>query len=102
MAKVGKAKKAKQNQAQDVAKDEIDERSIAEISTTRLITAGTQEHDDDPATAPLVYEHKWKLSPGSLVVMQGETQKRWKHEIPREKEIKAGRVSLTFRQLEYD
>lgn len=42
-----------------------------------------------------------KLRPadGSLLVMQGDTQVNWKHEIPREPSLKRGRISLTFRQV---
>jgi alkylated DNA repair dioxygenase AlkB len=43
----------------------------------------------------------WKLGNGSLFVMQGDTQRFWKHEIPRERNIASGRISLTFRQLAY-
>ena len=39
------------------------------------------------------------LGNGSLFVMQGDTQRFWKHEIPRQSKIKEGRISLTFRQL---
>ena len=42
---------------------------------------------------------KWTLGNGSLFVMQGDTQRFWKHEIPKEPKIKEGRISLTFRQL---
>jgi len=42
---------------------------------------------------------KWTLENGSLLVMQGETQLNWKHEIPKEPKVKNGRISLTFRQL---
>ena len=42
---------------------------------------------------------RWKLGDGSLFVMQGDTQRFWKHEIPKEPKIKHGRISLTFRQL---
>ncbi|KAG9016095.1 hypothetical protein FRB93_011569 [Tulasnella sp. JGI-2019a] len=43
----------------------------------------------------------WPLANGSLLVMQGDTQKNWHHEIPKEskKTVKGGRISLTFRQL---
>lgn len=46
-------------------------------------------------------EGTWRdrLGNGSLFVMQGDTQRFWKHEIPRETKIKEGRISLTFRQL---
>ncbi|GLB37902.1 putative 2OG-Fe(II) oxygenase superfamily protein [Lyophyllum shimeji] len=46
-----------------------------------------------------VHKKRWTLEPGSLVVMQGDTQKFWKHEIPKEFKVKDGRISLTFRQL---
>ena len=46
-----------------------------------------------------VYEKKWVLANGSLVIQQGRTQEKWKHEIPKEPKVKDGRISLTFRQL---
>ncbi|SCZ96108.1 BZ3500_MvSof-1268-A1-R1_Chr8-1g10010 [Microbotryum saponariae] len=56
-----------------------------------------QEGEEDGSV--LLRPHKWKLHHGSLVVMQGETQTYWKHEIPKEPKVKGGRISLTFRQL---
>ncbi|CAG8608251.1 10911_t:CDS:1 [Scutellospora calospora] len=43
--------------------------------------------------------NKIVLENGSLIVMKGTTQQFWKHLIPKEKIIKDGRISLTFRQL---
>jgi len=40
------------------------------------------------------------LQNGSLLIMQGDTQKYWKHEIPKEPKVKEGRISLTFRQIQ--
>ncbi|KAG8766801.1 hypothetical protein FRC20_007982 [Serendipita sp. 405] len=45
---------------------------------------------------------RWPLKNGSLLVMQGDTQENWKHEIPKEPRVKQGRISLTFRQLVHD
>ncbi|KAJ7049961.1 hypothetical protein C8F01DRAFT_1181112 [Mycena amicta] len=42
---------------------------------------------------------KWPLANGSLLIMRGATQENWKHEIPKETHVRAGRISLTFRQL---
>jgi alkylated DNA repair dioxygenase AlkB len=42
---------------------------------------------------------KWRLGNGSLFIMQGDTQRFWRHEIPKEPKIQEGRISLTFRQL---
>lgn len=41
---------------------------------------------------------KFVLGNGSLLVMKGETQKHYKHEIPKELKVSEGRISLTFRQ----
>ncbi|KAK9899207.1 hypothetical protein P389DRAFT_45420 [Cystobasidium minutum MCA 4210] len=45
------------------------------------------------------YRKRFELANGSLVIMQGDTQKYWKHEIPKQLKVKEGRISLTFRQL---
>lgn len=37
------------------------------------------------------------LNSGSLLVMGGELQKYWKHQIPAQKKIEGGRINLTFR-----
>lgn len=42
-------------------------------------------------------EHTMVLRPGDLAVMQGRAQLDWLHSIPREKEVKDPRLSLTFR-----
>ncbi|GAA5962323.1 hypothetical protein JCM21900_003088 [Sporobolomyces salmonicolor] len=47
----------------------------------------------------LLYAHRFTLASGSLVVMQGATQQKWKHQIPKEAKVKGSRISLTFRQL---
>lgn len=45
---------------------------------------------------------RWILAGGSLLVMQGQTQKFYTHEIPKELKVKGPRISITFRQLVYD
>lgn len=42
-----------------------------------------------------------KTQSGQLLVMDGNFQKEFKHEIPIEKKIKTGRISLTFRMHNY-
>ena len=41
-----------------------------------------------------------RLSHGSLFIMAGQTQKSFKHEIPKEPEVEQPRISLTFRRIE--
>jgi hypothetical protein len=60
--------------------------------------AEPQTKQEDGNEDPLYYK-KWLLENGSLVVMQGETQAKWKHQIPKEAKVKDSRISLTFRQL---
>jgi len=37
---------------------------------------------------------------GSLLIMQGEIQKNWQHEVVKTKKAVAGRISLTYRQIQ--
>ncbi|GAA6016661.1 hypothetical protein JCM10207_000139 [Rhodosporidiobolus poonsookiae] len=63
--------------------------------------AETAEADAAPETDSPTLQHSYtmKLASGSLLVMQGATQDKWKHQIPKEAKVKEGRISLTFRQL---
>lgn len=40
-----------------------------------------------------------ELASGTYVLMKGETQHKWEHQIPRSKKVIAPRISLTFRIL---
>lgn len=39
--------------------------------------------------------HRWTLKNGSLLVMQGNCQQEWYHEIPKEQKVKQGRIVST-------
>ena len=39
------------------------------------------------------------LAHGSLLLMQGDTQKYWEHQLPKSKKIKNPRINLTFRKI---
>jgi len=41
------------------------------------------------------------LQHGSLLVMQGETQHHWQHQIPKTKKVTQPRINLTFRTMHY-
>ncbi len=56
------------------------------------------------ATRKFILKHSTKevektffLTSGSLIVMAGETQKSWKHTVPKEKKVTTPRINLTFR-----
>ncbi len=40
-----------------------------------------------------------QLEHGSLLVMRGNSQKVYSHELPKRKKVKAGRINLTFRYI---
>jgi alkylated DNA repair dioxygenase AlkB len=39
------------------------------------------------------------LSHGSLLLMEGESQHHWEHQLPKTKKVQAPRLNLTFRKL---
>jgi len=42
-----------------------------------------------------------RLPHGSLLIMAGETQKNFKHEVPKEPAVTLPRINLTFRRIEH-
>ncbi|MDC8004519.1 alpha-ketoglutarate-dependent dioxygenase AlkB [Aureisphaera galaxeae] len=44
-------------------------------------------------------KYKLFLNHGSLLLMSGETQHHWKHQLPKTKKINVPRINLTFRAL---
>jgi len=40
------------------------------------------------------------LANGSLLVMAGDCQRHWRHELPKTRRVVAGRISLTYRQVQ--
>lgn len=44
--------------------------------------------------------HKLMLESGSLLLMRGETQHTWQHQLPKSKKIRTPRINLTFRRIE--
>ena len=42
-----------------------------------------------------------KLPPGSLLIMAGQTQKNFKHEVPKEPAVAEPRINLTFRHIQH-
>jgi alkylated DNA repair dioxygenase AlkB len=42
-----------------------------------------------------------RLSHGRLFIMAGNTQKTFKHEVPKELDVNQPRINLTFRRIEH-
>ncbi|KAF9477711.1 hypothetical protein BDN70DRAFT_914008 [Pholiota conissans] len=96
-------KRSKMGRAPPTASNESLPTSAPSQSQKRRKVSDESAHIDDiedrASTSTPVERKSWILQPGSLVVMQGDTQRYWKHEIPREPKVKEPRISLTFRQL---
>ncbi|KAK0569049.1 hypothetical protein OC861_001291 [Tilletia horrida] len=69
-------------------------RWIMERAKRKQVALGKEDQGSDE-----VLDRKETLANGSLLVMQGDTQELYTHEIPKEPKVKDLRISLTFRQL---
>jgi alkylated DNA repair dioxygenase AlkB len=75
-----------------------DEKSIKPLSCIASISLGAErkfefKHKHSQEKISLI------LEPGSLLVMQGTTQEKWIHSLPKSKKIRDPRLNLTFRQM---
>jgi alkylated DNA repair dioxygenase AlkB len=75
-----------------------DEKSIVRDSAIASLSLGAERRFD--------FRHKETrekveviLENGSLLVMQGETQRHWQHQLPPTKKVSAARINLTFRRM---
>lgn len=64
-----------------IPKPRVNAKTKISAVSTYLEELSKEDHSEEKVE--LLEQKKWMLSNGSLVVMQGETQKYWKHEIPR-------------------
>lgn len=75
-----------------------DEKTMGEQPVIASLSLGAERkfsfrHKQTKETVSLLLEH------GSLLVMQGETQKHWHHALPKTTKVKHPRINLTFRQF---
>lgn len=75
-----------------------DEREIVRDSAIASLSFGAERR--------FVYRHKETqekveliLENGSLLVMKGETQQFWQHQLPKAARVKTPRINLTFRRM---
>lgn len=76
-----------------------DERELGKNPIIASISLGTQryfhlKHKKEPALT-----YKLALTHGSLLLMKGETQHFWFHQIPKTKKVIEQRINLTFRNI---
>jgi alkylated DNA repair dioxygenase AlkB len=63
------------------------------------LSLGAERRFDIRNLANTKVKHSFQLSAGSLIVMKGDFQQNWEHQIPVQKKILAPRINLTFRKV---
>ncbi|WP_339703266.1 alpha-ketoglutarate-dependent dioxygenase AlkB [uncultured Marixanthomonas sp.] len=76
-----------------------DEKELGENPVIASVSFGAErifhlKHKQDKAS-----KYKVNLKNGSLLVMKGQTQHFWKHQIPKTKKSVSPRINLTFRKI---
>ncbi|KAH8927228.1 hypothetical protein BT69DRAFT_1347487 [Atractiella rhizophila] len=88
-------KSNKKSSKSSTSKSKLD---ASEPSTSLKAENGEEAEKEGEERGGKMYSHSFPLEDGSLLIMRGgETQKWWKHEIPREKGVMRGRISVTMR-----
>lgn len=78
-----------------------DEPELGEQPVIAAVTLGAERplvfRPRDSSLKPL----RLNLADGSLLVMAGDCQRFWRHELPKSRRPLAGRISLTYRQIRF-
>jgi alkylated DNA repair dioxygenase AlkB len=73
-----------------------DKKNIQEAVIVSLSFGATRDFLFQNIEAPAI-KYKLPLKNGDLLVMRGETNKKWKHSVPKRLKVKESRYNLTFR-----
>jgi alkylated DNA repair dioxygenase AlkB len=76
-----------------------DEKGLGNNPTIASLSLGATRHFDLKHKDDPNLKMRIDLTPGSLVIMTGELQHNWLHQIPVQKTIKEARINLTFRTI---
>ena len=77
-----------------------DERELGENPTIASISLGQERYFHLKHKKNKDLKHKMLLEHGSLLLMQGETQRHWLHQIPKTRKSIGERINLTFRVIQ--
>lgn len=75
-----------------------DEKELGQNPTIASLSLGTTRRFDFKHNTTNE-QHKIELTNGSLLIMYGEMQHFWKHQIAKTKRVDSGRINLTFRKI---
>jgi alkylated DNA repair dioxygenase AlkB len=74
-----------------------DEKSLGKNPIIASVSLGQERSFHLKYKSDTSHNHKMILGHGSLLIMQGETQHYWLHQIPKTKKVIGERINLTFR-----
>lgn len=75
-----------------------DEKELGKNPVIASLSLGTTRRFDFKHNT-LLEKHQLDLTSGSLLIMSGEMQHHWKHQIAKTKRVQSGRINLTFRKI---
>lgn len=75
-----------------------DEKELGKNPIIASLSLGTTRRFDFKHNT-LLEKHQLELTSGSLLIMSGEMQHFWKHQIAKTKRVQSGRINLTFRKI---
>jgi alkylated DNA repair dioxygenase AlkB len=75
-----------------------DEKELGKNPIIASLSLGTTRRFDFKHNT-LLEKHQLELTSGSLLIMSGEMQHHWKHQIAKTKRVQSGRINLTFRKI---
>ena len=78
------------------------EKEFGRKTTIASLSLGTTRHFDIRSKKDKSHKYRIDLQSGSLLVMKGEFQHKWEHQVPRQKNLTGVRINLTFRQMKVD
>lgn len=76
-----------------------DEKELGEMPLIASVSLGTTRRFDLRNKNDKTKQLKINLETGSLIIMSGNLQKNWEHQIPQQKRVNEGRINLTFRNI---
>lgn len=85
--------------ADSVAWHADDERELGLTPTIASVSLGATRKFQLRSNAKPVIRHDVDLAHGSVLIMQGESQREWMHQVPKTKAPVGARINLTFRTI---
>lgn len=75
------------------------EKEFGRRTTIASLSLGTTRHFDIRNKKDKSNKYRIDLHSGSLLIMKGEFQHNWEHQVPRQKNLQGVRINLTFRKM---